>query len=158
MTVEAVSCAPEPEEARATFIVVGDTQFRQQQGNLLRQKDLDVREAEDAAGLIDVVQAHDADGALVELKRGAPASLAIIETLRQIRPLLPVVVATAHPSVAEAVRIMQLGVDSYVALPGHESERPSLGSPSDLLDAVMRVVERQKSLTPLDRTDRKSVV
>ncbi|HEY8924564.1 MAG TPA: response regulator, partial [Polyangia bacterium] len=152
MTVEAVTWAPEPTTSRVTFFLIGDSHFRQRQGDLLRQNDIGIREAEDAAGLVELLQTQDVDGAVVELKRGTPASLALIETLRQIRPLLPVVVATAHPSVSEAVRIMQLGVDSYVAIPGTEGDRRSLRAPSELLEAVMRVVERQKTLAPLDRT------
>ena len=152
MIVEAASWAPEPTPSRMTFVVIGDGHFRQRQSDLLRQNDIGVREAEDAAALVDLLQTQDVDGAVVELKRGTPASLAMIETLRQIRPLLPVVVATAHPSVGEAVRIMQLGVDSYVALPGTDGDRRSLRAPSELLDAVMRLLERQKSLAPLDRT------
>ena len=152
MIVEAASWAPEPRAVRMTLLVVGDSHFRQEQGDLLRQNDIGVQEAEDAAGVLDLLQSHDVEGAVVELKRGTPASLAVIETLRQVRPLLSVVVVTAHPTVSEAVRIMQLGVDSYVALPGHEGERRPPRSPSELLEAVMRLVERQKSLATIDRT------
>jgi len=135
-------------ESQTTFLVVGEPPFRQLQRIFLGRNHLAIEEAEDVEGVIDVLKAVDVEAALVEFSRVSGISLQVIETLRRLRPLLPVVVASAQPSVAEAVRIMQLGVDSYVPLPG---ERAVAGGP-ELNDSILRIVQRRRVLAPVDRT------
>jgi len=138
-------------ETEITFLVVGESPFRQLQRIFLSRNHLRIQEAEDVGSVIDILKTGDVEGALVEFSRSFGVSLEVIETLRRLRPLLPVVVASPQPSVAEAVRIMQLGVDSYVPAAGDLMMRPGSGAP-ELTDSVLRIVQRRRVLAPVDRT------
>jgi two-component system NtrC family response regulator len=137
----------------ATFLLIGDVQFRQVQSDLLRHHAVEVIEAEDLASATEALQTTEPCGAIVELRRGTSAPLSALEGLRQLRPLLPVVVASAQSTVAEAVKIMQLGADSYVSL-GSDWTSPSSASHPELLDAILHIIERQRVVAPIDRTRR----
>jgi len=101
--------------------------------------------------VIHLLGSADIEGALVELSLSSQAPLEVIETLRRLRPLLPVVVASAHASVGEAVRIMQLGVDSYVAMPAESATDPTAAEPA-LFDSIKRILQRRRATPPVDRT------
>jgi two-component system NtrC family response regulator/two-component system response regulator HydG len=62
----------------------------------------------------------------------SPAGLALMGGLHRLNPRLPVIVASARPSVSEAVRAMQEGADSYLAL----------GAGADLARVVRETVAR----------------
>jgi DNA-binding NtrC family response regulator len=70
--------------------------------------------------------------------------------------LLPVIVASAQPTVAEAVRVMQLGADSYVPLP--QGDGVGGGASDELNEAIQRLVQRRRSVARLDRTRRLGAV
>jgi len=144
-------------QRRAIFLLIGSVQFRQMQGTVLQEHAIDAIEAEDIDGASEALHSGDLCGVLLELRRRTPSPLGVLEGLRRLRPRLAVVVASAHPSVNEAVKIMQLGADSYVPFGNDEvPSKPSSvvgGTPrSELLEAVLRIVERQRVVAPIDRT------
>jgi len=140
-------------ENRITFLVVGESPFRHLQRIFLSRNHLLIQEAEDVGGVIEFLKTGDVEGALVEFSGSFGVSLEVIETLRRLRPLLPVVVASPQPSVAEAVRIMQLGVDSYVPTLGEVLLRPGSVAP-ELTDSVLRIVQRRRVLAPSEHASR----
>ena len=138
------------------FLVVGGEPFREQQRSFLGRNDLAVEVAEDVAGVIHILGNTDIEGVLVEFSGSPAISLDVIDTLRRLRPLLPVVVASAHPSVGEAVRIMQLGVDSYVAIPGQGPREPTAAEPA-ILDSISRILRRRRASMATDRAERPAI-
>jgi DNA-binding NtrC family response regulator len=112
------------------------------------------------------------DLVFVEMNLGAQPGLAALEAFRRLAPRLPVILMAHHPSIAEAVRMMQAGAESYLPpVPGPElvravrrvlarpRVRPCVITPSDVAPAglvgastAIRRVLRQVSLVAPTRT------
>jgi len=151
VSTEIEICSPIPGGNQATFLVVGERVFLDRQRTFFQSDEVALEEADNVGDVLEVLRTRDLQGAIVELDHRSGTSLEVIETLRRLRPLLPVVVTSAHPSVEEAVRIMQLGVDSYVAVPS-EAPREPAAPPLQLQEAVARIIPRRRAVTPIDRT------
>jgi DNA-binding NtrC family response regulator len=147
-----VELSPSSRSNRAPFLLVGDASFVRGHGAALRARGFEIVEAmdDDAAA---AARAPELAGAIVLLRRGSPSALAAFEAIHAARPTLPVVVASYQPTVAEAVRVMQLGATSCVAIAAGSSERlPALSA--DLLESLQTILQSRPASAPTERARR----
>jgi two-component system NtrC family response regulator/two-component system response regulator HydG len=114
------------------LIASDEQEFHDEVSGWLRADGHEVRSARDLEAVLADLQAGAPDLLVAEMRPPASHGFALLEAARRLRPTLPVIVASRRPAVAEAVRAMQMGADSYV----------TRGDGADLRRAVRSVVER----------------
>jgi DNA-binding NtrC family response regulator len=121
-----------------TFLLVGDSLFQRAYGRMLRARGFEPADvAEDEA--LEAAQTRELAGVVLLLRRGAPSALSLFEAIRRARPALPVVVMSYQPTVAEAVKLMQLGAHAYVPV---ALDATGVAAPSaELLDNLRCIVQ-----------------
>ncbi|HEY6864959.1 MAG TPA: sigma-54 dependent transcriptional regulator [Burkholderiales bacterium] len=141
----------EPTTDPVKFLLVGDALFQRAYGRLLRDRGLEVVEvAEEEA--IEAAQTLDPAGVVLRLRRGVPAALSIFESIRRACPALPILVVSQQPTVAEAVKLMQLGAHACVPL---LIEPTGAASPSpELLENLQAILHSRQAASSSDRTGR----
>jgi DNA-binding NtrC family response regulator len=148
-----VELSASPRSNLARFLLVGDTSFVRSHAPALRARGFDIVEALDDDDVTSASRAPEIAGAIVLLRRGSPSALAAFEAIHRARPTLPVVVASYQPTVAEAVRVMQLGATSCVAVAAGTSERPPALAP-DLVDGLQAILQTRPDVEPAERSRR----
>jgi DNA-binding NtrC family response regulator len=120
-----------------TFLLVGDSLFQRAYGRMLRARGLEPADVDEDAAL-EAAQTRELAGVVLLLRRGAPSALSLFEAIRRARPALPVVVMSYQPTVAEAVKLMQLGAHAYVPV---ALDATGVAAPSpDLLDNLRGIL------------------
>ena len=90
------------------------------------------------------------------LRRGVPSALSLFEAVRRVRPTLPILVMSAQPTVAEAVKLMQLGAHACVPV---SLDAGGLAAPSpELLENLNGILQSRQAAASPDRTRRMGVV
>jgi DNA-binding NtrC family response regulator len=148
-----LSCAANTDPV--TFLVVGDPLFQGAYARLLRAHGLDSVSAEGDAAL-EAAEARELAGIVLLLRRGVPSALSVFEAIRRARPGLPIVAMSYQPTVAEAVKLMQLGAHAYVpvALDATGVAAPS----SELVESLQGILSSRQAAASPDQTRRLGVV
>jgi two-component system NtrC family response regulator/two-component system response regulator HydG len=129
-------------------LLIGDEPFLFAHAARLRTTEVRVLEAADGAAALLLLESTPPVAAVVGMRAGHPSGLATLEELLRVQPRLRVVMAGANPTVAEAVRVMQLGADAYV--PGND--------PDGVLAAVRSIQSRERAVSDPDRARRLGAV
>jgi len=107
----------------ATVLVVDDeTYVRESLAAILRRRGCDVRTA---SGYDEATRPESLDGldaVVTDLKMPGRDGLALLETLRERAPHLPVLVLTGHGTVSSAVECLKLGAADYLLKPVEPDE------------------------------------
>jgi two-component system response regulator HydG len=122
---------------------LGDEPFLTAHAPALRAAGIRTVEAADIAAAQLLLVSAPPVAAVVGMRAAPPSGLATLEDLLRVQPRLRVVVVNANPSVAEAVRAMQLGADTY--LPGDLSA---------VVAAVRSIQDREHAVSDPDRARR----
>ncbi|HVU50091.1 MAG TPA: sigma-54 dependent transcriptional regulator [Polyangia bacterium] len=120
------------------YLLIGDSLFQRAYGRLLRAHGFEAADADEDAAL-EAAETRELAGVVLLLRRGAPSALSLFEAIRRARPALPVLVMSYQPTVAEAVKLMQLGAHAYapVALDASGVAAPS----QELLDNLRSIAQ-----------------
>jgi DNA-binding NtrC family response regulator len=146
-----VEPSTEPTADPVKFLLVGDALFQRAYGRLLRGRGHEIVEvAEEEA--IEAAQTLEPAGVVLRLRRGVPAALSLFESIRRACPALPILVVSQQPTVAEAVKLMQLGAHACVPLLLEPSGTAS-ASP-ELFENLQAIVHSQQAASSSDRTRR----
>lgn len=124
-------------------LLLGDEAFVAAHVSALRAAGIRTVEAADIAAAQLLLVSAPPVAAVVGMRAGPSSGLAVLEDLLRVQPRLRVVVVSANPSVAEAVRAMRLGADTY--LPG------DMGA---VVVAVRSVQDRERAGSDPDRSRR----
>lgn len=105
-------------ENAASILLVDDEEvFRRRLARALRERGLDVVEAEDHVAASEAVAARDLTYALVDLRLPSGSGLDIVRAIKQMRPQTSVVVLTGYGSIATALEAVKLGATHYLTKP-----------------------------------------
>ncbi len=66
---------------------------------------------------VEILKQRQYDIALVDIKTNSADGLAIVRKIKNLCPLLPIVIMTAFPSVETAVEALRLKIDDYISKP-----------------------------------------
>jgi DNA-binding NtrC family response regulator len=122
------------------FLLVGDSLFQRAYGRMLRARGFEPADVDEDAAL-EAAQTRELAGVVILLRRGSPSALSLFEAIRRARPALPVVVMSYQPTVAEAVKLMQLGAHAYVPV---ALDATGVAAPSgELLDNLRDIIHAQ---------------
>jgi two-component system response regulator HydG len=140
----------------SVFALVGDPAFQRDQAGALRSRGIDIIEVAESEAA-EVSQRPDLAGLILLVRRGAPATFSLFDSVRRARPGLPVIAMSYQPVLREAVRLMQLGAHAYLpAIPG------AAGAPSpasdELFEAVSEVLRAREAAASPDRAGRVGAV
>lgn len=83
----------------------------------LEARGLSVRKAYDAAGALAAIEAEDVEVAVLDVNLPDQSGLDLIRALKQVRPLLEVVLLTGQQSIRTAVEGMKRGARDYLVKP-----------------------------------------
>jgi len=123
-----------------TFLLVGDSLFQRAYGRVLRARGFEPADVDEDAAL-EAAETRELAGVILLLRRGAPSALSLFEAIRRARPGLPIVVMSYQPTVAEAVKLMQLGAHAYVPV---ALDATGVAAPSaELLENLRGIVQTQ---------------
>jgi len=84
---------------------------------LLRDDGYDAVQAHDAAAGLALVEKHDPDVVLTDLRMPGMDGIALLERVKQSHPQTMVLLMTAYGTVKTAVKAMKLGADDYLTKP-----------------------------------------
>jgi DNA-binding response OmpR family regulator len=104
-------------DRQCVMVIEDDPAIRRGLVDALQFSGYDVLEA--ATGTVGLAQAQRAtfDLLLLDLILPGPSGFEILETIRAIRPTLPVIILTARGDEADRVKGLRLGADDYVVKP-----------------------------------------
>lgn len=127
---------------RGTVLVVDDESYvRESLAALLTRKEFRVQTAASGAQALEGESLDGVDAVVTDLKMPGMSGLELVRELRSRRPRLPVIVLTAHGTVASAVECMRAGAYDYVLKPAR---------PEELLLALDRALDRESEIRELE--------
>jgi DNA-binding NtrC family response regulator len=144
-----------PNTDPVTFLVVGDSLFQRAYGRMLRAHGIEPADADEDSAL-EAAQTRELAGVVLLLRRVAPSALSLFEAIRRARPALPVIVMSYQPTVAEAVKLMQLGAHAYVPV---ALDATGVAAPSpELVENLQAIVQGGRAQgAPPERAPRPAV-
>jgi DNA-binding NtrC family response regulator len=99
------------------LIVDDEPNVRRVLGTLLEQADLSTTPAEDGEQALALVRAQDPDLVITDLKMPGMDGMALLGHLQHSFPEIPVIMLTAHGTVANAVEAMKRGAHDFITKP-----------------------------------------
>ncbi|MDZ4722414.1 MAG: sigma-54 dependent transcriptional regulator [candidate division Zixibacteria bacterium] len=102
------------------LVVDDESSARQLLAGFLRQNGFEIHEAADGESALDTYRKVLAPVALIDLKMPGMGGLELLKKLKEINPLIQVIVLTAFGSVESAVTAMQAGAYDYLTKPVQE--------------------------------------
>jgi DNA-binding NtrC family response regulator len=100
------------------LLVVDDEEdFRTTLANRLKKRKLVVYDAADGYQALEIVQAHPVDVAVVDVKMPGMDGLETLKKMREVNPVLEVIMLTGHASVESGIEGMKLGAFDYLMKP-----------------------------------------
>jgi two-component system NtrC family response regulator/two-component system response regulator HydG len=84
---------------------------------LLKEDGYDVARAHDARGGLQLLEKHDPDVVLTDLRMPGMDGIELLAKIKEIRPETMVIVMTAYGTVKTAVKAMKLGAEDYLGKP-----------------------------------------
>jgi len=106
----------------AILVVDDDARLRERLARAFADRGLEVHEAADHAGALELARAHPIDRAVVDLRMPGPNGLVVVQDLLAIRPALQIVVVTGYGSIATAVEAIRLGARDYLTKPANADQ------------------------------------
>jgi two-component system response regulator RegA len=94
-----------------------DGAFRRRLARSLRDRELQVFEADSARSGLSVVRLYKPDGAIVDLKMADEGGLWLVKEIANINPECKVVVLTGFGSIATALEALRRGAINYITKP-----------------------------------------
>ena len=91
--------------------------FRTTLARRLRKRRLEVTDVEDGYKAVDVVGSEPIDVAVVDVKMPGMDGLEALKRIKQINPLIEVILLTGHASVESGIEGMRLGAFDYLMKP-----------------------------------------
>lgn len=104
------------------LVVDDDERFRSRLARALRDRGLQVREAEDGEEAIRAAREDSPEYALVDLRMPGSSGLTIVRELHEIDPGTRIVVLTGYGSIATALESVRLGAVHYLTKPADVNE------------------------------------
>ena len=95
-------------------------------GMVLRREGYDVRPFTSPAAALEVLRTEPCDALLTDLKMPGTDGLSVLQQAKTIDPELPVILITAHATVATAITAMRDGAFDYVEKPFDNDELKAL--------------------------------
>jgi DNA-binding NarL/FixJ family response regulator len=102
--------------------------------------DLQVGEAVDAAHALEIAEQQDWDMVLLDINMPGRSGLEVLEDLKRLHPIMPVIILSAFPEKEYALRAFKLGASGYVSKQSASSE---------LLAAIRKALAGGRYVTPL---------
>jgi DNA-binding NtrC family response regulator len=118
------------------LVAEGRTETSESAAAILRAAGAEVELATDGAAALNALRSAAPDVILSEVRWSSGSGFSLLEAARRLHPSSPVILFTTHPTVAEAVRAMQEGAESYLPKPFGQ----------DLVRAVKKAMERRAGL------------
>lgn len=141
------------------ILLVDDEElFLDATAEMLRQKGFACDVAMDAASATDLIQEHDYDAVIADIKMPGNSNLEFVRLLEEQASALPVVLVTGYPSLETAIESVNLDVIAYLVKPvdmgdllAHVHEAVSKSQTHDL---IQRIRERaQNRIQKLDQLE-----
>lgn len=107
---------------RLLILVEDDEAFARTLKRSFERRGYRVLTADSQAALVDVLDGHRPDYAVVDLKLGAESGLVCVQTLHAHDPMMVIVVLTGFASIATAVEAIKLGASHYLAKPSNTDD------------------------------------
>ena len=99
------------------LLVDDEEDFRTTLASRLRKRRLEVWDVEDGMKAVDVVETKPIDVAVVDVKMAGMDGMETLKRIKQINPLIEVIMLTGHASVESGVEGMRLGAFDYLMKP-----------------------------------------
>jgi len=106
-----------PTHSAKVLIVDDEPMLLRQLGILLREERYSVLAAESGEKALELVAAEEPDIVLTDLRMSGINGLELFDALRNIYPLLPVIILTAHGTGPEEVECARRGVSGFITKP-----------------------------------------
>lgn len=104
------------------LLVEDDERLRSRLATAFQQRGLDVREADDVASALQILEADDPELVLVDLRMPGESGLELIRYVKRHDPETRVVVLTGYGSIATALEAVRLGATHYLTKPADADE------------------------------------
>lgn len=114
-------------EGIRVLIVDDEEDFRVTLANRLKKRKFAVLEAEDGSKALEMARTYPVDVALVDIKMPGIDGLEVLKRIKELNPLVEVIMLTGHASVESGVEGMRLGAFDY------------LMKPCDINDLVLKI-------------------
>ena len=102
---------------RTLLLLDDDATLRNRLGRALAARGFDVRIEESVADTLATVSNHAPAFAVLDMRLGDGSGLSIVETLREARPDMRIVMLTGYGNIATAVAAVKAGAVDYLAKP-----------------------------------------
>lgn len=99
------------------LLVDDEEDFRTTLANRLRKRKLEVWDKEDGLEAIKTVREHPIDVAVIDVKMPGIDGLETLRQIKQINPLIEVIMLTGHASVESGIEGMRSGAFDYLMKP-----------------------------------------
>jgi DNA-binding NtrC family response regulator len=131
-------------QSKGTLLVVDDERtLRFSIGEWARDEGYAPLEAAGGREALEAVRERAVDAVVLDLKLGDEDGLRVLRELRELDPLLPVVMLTGHGTVEQAVRAIQLGAYDFMLKP------PDLDHLGVVLDRALEHARLRQEVTRL---------
>jgi DNA-binding NtrC family response regulator len=114
-------------EGIRVLIVDDEEDFRITLANRLKKRKFAVLEAEDGLRALEIIRTYPVDVAIVDIKMPGLDGLETLKRIKEINPLVEVIMLTGHASVESGIEGMKLGAFDY------------LMKPCDINDLVLKI-------------------
>src|SRR5258708_11819495 len=101
----------------SVLVVEDDAELREALVDTLRAADLSALSAPDAPAALQLLESEEIALVISDVQMPGPNGYQLLSSIRQLRPDLPVVLMTAHGTVAQAVSAMREGATDYIVKP-----------------------------------------
>src|SRR5690606_39609491 len=115
------------------LVVAGEANIRRMLARLLEAEGHRAREAGDGAAALEAVAAAEPEVVLLDLALPGADGIAVLQTLRERRPDLPIVMMSGRATLGDAVRATKLGAFHFLEKPlSPRSEERRVGKSVEL--------------------------
>ena len=107
----------------ATILIVDDhSGMRRSLSLILKKAGYQILEASDGVAALDIVRKNPLDLMITDLRMAGLSGVDLLRQVHESHPRVPVIVITAHGTIASAVEAMRLGALDYLTKPFDESD------------------------------------
>jgi len=126
------------EQIKSILLCDDDAPFRRRLARALRDRGLEVYEAENAASCVDVFAEYHPEAVLVDLRMPGEGGLWVVREISQLDPRCKIVVLTGFGRIATALEAVRRGALNYITKPAKIDQILSAFSPESV-DSDSRV-------------------
>ena len=103
---------------RIRLLLVDDEEdFRTTLANRLRKREFEVTQVENGFRALEAIKTQEIDVAIVDVKMPGMDGLETLREMKQVDPLIEVIMLTGHASVESGIEGMRLGAFDYIMKP-----------------------------------------